>query len=272
MNHKNIPLLNRQGSKRFNVCNMRPFVKLTKKQYKSSSRLNYVYALEYKKKLYRQNLINNLLYNSFQKNKLYFDQLYKKQNNHMKKPYLNLENMKPFLHLNRYCAFLNGSSLWAIQKQTTALKVFPQSSLFWAHALDHLDSNFRKVSINKENINRKHKLWTAGFVRIRKLRLYYTRQLQSTQKILYWLGDPSLRKLKHIVNQIDNHNARPNSMVWSIICFLDSLQSNILIKSNFVYNSSASPNVIKQKAINLNGFLLHNAYSFSKPANILYKI
>ena len=60
-------------------------------------------------------------------------------------------------------------------------------------------------------------------------------------------------------------------MTWSIIKFLDSLWSNIIIKTNFVFNSSASPTLIKQKKGRYNGFIIHNIYSFCEPGDIVYK-
>lgn len=271
MNTRKINLLNKQGSKQFNILNMKPFVKLTKKQYRSSSRLNYIYGLEYKKRLHRQNLINNLTYNNFGANISYFQNWKQKSMNN--KYHLNSYNsIVPFSSTTKYSAFMNNSNLWAIQKQTTALRVFPQSSSFWLHSSDKLESIFTKMlSKNSMTImNRKNKLWTAGFVKVRKLRLYYTKQLQNTNKLLYWLGRPSSKNLRKILNNICMNN-NSNILTWSVIKFIDSLWSNILVKTNFVYNSSASCSLVKQRKARFNGFTINRMYSFSKPGDIIYK-
>lgn len=276
MNAKKINLLNKQGSKQFLTLNMKPFVKLTKKQHRSSARHNYLYGLEYKKRLYKQNLINNLTFNHFKPNIEYLKKF--KPNQYYLSPY---NNIVPLSSITKYSAFLNNSNLWSIQKQTTALKVFPQSSISWLYSSDKLMSsslstlNEDKIEfISKKidiNVNKKNKLWTAGFVRVRKLRQYYSKQLQSTNKLLYWMGYPSFKELKKIMNKIYIYN-NSTSNVWSIITFLDSLWPNILIKSDFVYNSSASSNLIKQKKCRYNGLILKKTYSFCNPGDIIYKI
>jgi ribosomal protein S4 len=119
------------------------------------------------------------------------------------------------------------------------------------------------------NINKKNKLWTAGFVKIRKLRQYYGKQLQSTNKLLYWLGDPSYRQLRKALNKIYTH-AYSNIMPWSIIQFLDSLWTNLQIKANFVYYSSASPNVLKQKKMRYNGLIIQRPYGFCEAGDLIY--
>lgn len=273
MTNKRLSLLNRQGSKKFNTQNMKPFIKLTKKQYKATTGYNYLYALEYKKRLYRQNLVKNLLKQNFKENSIFFKKLYNKLETN-KINFMSSYNMIPLLTITKYNSFLTNSSLWAIQKQTTALKVFPQSSSFWLYSLDQIQLHSVNNQENEieQNINRKNKLWTAGFVRVRKLRQYYTRQLQNTQKLLYWLGFPTFKKLNSLTNRIFNHNRRLDSMVWSMIQFLDTLWPNIIIKSNFIYNSSAGPSLIKQKKICVNGFFTKNTYTFSRPADIFYKV
>lgn len=332
MNRKNT-LLNKQGSKRFNVYNMRPFVKLTKKQYRSTTYPLYVFALEYKKKLYRQNLIHTVLYNSFKHNMCIntldlqsqwkeprkglkqacgsFEAFHKKSNpilirasqrlraqrlrgfglkgltpvgfrkTSKARLYLSSTKKTPFILKNTYSAFLNGYSLWAIQKQTTARKVFSQTSVSWLYSLDYLESSFCEALLAYSNIqqikkkaaiNRKNKLWTAGFVRIRKLRQYYARQLISTHKILYWYNYPSSRKINMVINTIYNHIIGPEKLlpsVWSIISYLDSLWPNIMVKSNLVYNSSASINYIKSKKTNVNGFILNKPFTISCPGDII---
>ena len=267
MNQKKVNILNKQGSKQFNILNMKPFIKLSKKQHKLSSRLNYVYGLEYKKRLYRQNLVNNLAYNSFKKNET---KLFANKCNFF---HIN-NNIIPFCSITKYSAFLNNSNVWPIQKQTTALKVYPQSSTFWSYSLDKLDL-ISTDTVNQSlttpiNNNKKNKRWTAGFVRVRKLRQYYSKQLQNRNKLLYWLGYPSFGNLRKILNKIYRHN-HSKFITWSIIKFLDSLWSNVIVKTNFVFNSSASPNIIKQKKGRYNGFIMHRAYGFCQPGDIVYK-
>jgi hypothetical protein len=263
---KKISLLNKQGSKQFNILNMKPCVKLTKKQHKQSSRLNYVYGLEFQKKLYRQNLIRLQNYNSFDSNIQCF-----KNGKNLFSRVTCVEKEYAFSSITSYSSFLNNSSLWPIQKQTTALKVFPQSSLFWLYSLYQLDSVFTRSpdQDSMSNINKKNKLWTAGFVKIRKLRQYYGKQLQSTNKLLYWLGDPSYRQLRKALNKIYTH-AYSNIMPWSIIQFLDSLWTNLQIKANFVYYSSASPNVLKQKKMRYNGLIIQRPYGFCEAGDLIY--
>lgn len=270
---RNISLLHKQGSKHYNIHNLRPYVKLTKKQYKNSSRHNYIYALEYRKKLYRQNIINNVVYKSFMQNKFYLEKLYKKNVYKKDKYYFNSYYQIPCSPIPRYTTFLNGFSLWAIQKQTTALKVLPQTSALWLSSLNKLESDLSKPFLTtlEKNTNRKTKLWTAGFVRIRKLRQYYTRQLQSTEKLLYWYNYTSYNKIQKIINKIYSHHKGTNHLIWNIVCHLDSLWSNVLLKSNFVYNTSASFNRFKQNEILRNGFLAKNPIAFSKPGDLFQK-
>lgn len=296
MMSKKMSLLNKQGSKQFAISNMKPFVKLTKKQYRLSSRLNYIYALEFKKKLYRQNIYNNLLHNSFKKNYQYF-QDYNQPRNLKINPYYNhtYHNIVPFSSISKYNAFLTSSNLWAIQKQTTALKVVPLSSSFWLYSLNKLDSILASVFLKEITpnvstsrivgkaftysdftkrvalkVNRKNKLWTAGFVRVRKLRQYHARQLQNTNKLLYWLGYPSLRSVKKIINKIHTHH-NFHFMTWSLIRFLDSLWFNTLVKTNFVYNASASSSFIKRKKGRYNGFVIKNMNTFCQSGDLIYK-
>ena len=282
---RHVTLLNKQGSKRYNVYNMRPFVKLTKKQYRSSGRYNYIYAVEYKKKLYRQNVLSNVLYNCFQKDKIYYKNFFKRENIYNKNKYhFNRSHILPFASIAKYSAFLNGSSLWSIQRQTTALQVFPQSSSFWLYSLDMLETNFLRIAPSaelsltlqgdKKNINRKNTLWTAGFVRIRKLRQYYKRQLCSTQKLLYWYSYASYKKINKTIQKIYQYNRGTKThIIWSIISLLDSLWTNIIVKSNFVYTSSASSFKIKQKIISTNGFIIKKGpfRTKGKPGDIFYK-
>ena len=272
-NSKKTSLLHKQGSKYYNINNVTPYVRLTKKQYKNSSRNNYVYALEYKKKLYKQNIINNVMYTNFLQNKFYLKKLYKRNISKKDKYYFNQYYQTPFLCIAKYNTFLNGFSLWAIQKQTTALKVFPQSSALWLFSLNKLESDMSKplLSISDKNINRKNKLWTAGFVRIRKLRQFYSRQLQSTEKLLYWYNYTSYTKMQKIINKVYSHNKGNHQMIWNIICFLDSLWVNIVLKSNFVYNPSASFNKLKKNAIIRNGFINKKPTTFSKPGDFFQK-
>jgi hypothetical protein len=270
---RNISLLHKQGSKHYNIRNLKPYVKLTKKQYKNTSRTNYIYALEYRKKIYRQNILNNLVYKSFIQNKFYLQKLYKKTVYKKDKYYFNRYYGIAFSSIPKYNTFLNGFSLWAIQKQTTALKVFPQSSALWLSSLHKLESDLSNpfLTVLEKNTNRKNKLWTAGFVRIRKLRQYYTRQLQSTEKLLYWYNYTSYKKIQKIINKIYNHNKGTNHILWSIICFLDSLWSNMLLKSNFVYSASGSFHSIKQNAILRNGSLNKKPICLSNPGDLFQK-
>jgi hypothetical protein len=270
---RNLSLLHKQGSKHYNIHNLRPYVKLTKKQYKNSSRNNYIYVLEYRKKLYRQNIINNVIYTSFMQNKFYLKKLYNKNVYKKDKYYFNSYYQIPFSSIARYTTFLNGFSLWAVQKQTTALKVFPQSSALWLSSLNKLESELSKpfLKILDKNTNRKTKLWTAGFVRIRKLRQYYTRQLLSTEKLLYWYNYSSYNKIQKIINKIYSNNKGTKHIIWKIVCCLDSIWSNVLLKSNFVYNTSASFNRFKQSEIIRNGFVVTKPISFSKPGDLFTK-
>jgi hypothetical protein len=270
---ENSPLLHKQGSKHYNIHNLRPYVKLTKKQYKNTSRNNYIFALEYKKKLYRQNILNNLVYNNFMQNRFAIQTLYNKSIYKKDKYYFNNYYEIPFSSIQKYHSVLNGFSLWAIQKQTTALRVFPQSSALWLSSLNTLETDLSKPldTICDKNTNRKNKLWTAGFVRVRKLRQYYSRQLQSTEKLLYWYNYASVTKIQKIINKVYTHNKGTNHVIWNIICFLDSLWTNILLKSNFVYNTSASLNSMKQNTIIRNGVFLKNPTTLCKPGDIFQK-
>ena len=270
---RNISLLHKQGSKNYNIHNLKPYVKLTKKQYKNTSRNNYIYALEYRKKLYRQNIINNIVYKSFMQNKYYLKNLYNKNVYKKDKYYFNSYYQITFSSIARYTTFLSSFSLWAIQKQTTALKVFPQSSALWLSSLNKLESELSKpfLTILDKNTNRKTKLWTAGFVRIRKLRQYYTRQLQNTEKLLYWYNYSSYNKIQKIINKIYSNNKGTKHIIWKIVCCLDSIWSNVLLKSNFVYNTSASFSRFKQNEIIRNGFVAKKPISFSKPGDLFRK-
>ena len=210
-----------------------------------------------------------------EKNISYFKNYKTKLFNNKNSPYTNYD-IVPFSSITKYSAFLSNSNLWPIQKQTTALKVYPQSSTFWSYSLNKLDlistdtvNQSLTTPINNNN-NKKNKRWTAGFVRVRKLRQYYSKQLQNRNKLLYWLGYPSFGNLRKILNKIYRHN-HSKFITWSIIKFLDSLWSNVIVKTNFVFNSSASPNIIKQKKGRYNGFIMHRAYGFCQPGDIVYK-
>ncbi len=272
MTRKNVSLLHKHGAKRFNIHNMKPFVKLTKKQYKYCTRYNVFYALEYKKRLYRQNLLKSLSMTNVYKNINYFRNLYKIKQLY-RKVFISKILAIPYCDLSKYSSFYSGSNLWAIQKQTTAYKVFPQSRSFWFFSVYQIiNENNCPISTEEKNLPQKKPSWTAGFVKVRKLRQYYARQLQSTKKYLYWYGSPSFRTYKKRCMRIYNHNRKTVSQIWSKIMYLESLWTNILVKSNFVFNSSASSQLIKRKKCAVNGVNTKMVYTFCKPADLFYKI
>jgi hypothetical protein len=269
---KNNKLFYKQNKKYSIMYNMKQSSIITKKTQMMCKRLARVYALEYRRKFHKQNLMYSLLNNPLHSH--FKDKLSLKLNKHIlqKNDHIFLYKNTSKTILSKYNAFLHGSSLWALQKQTTARKVFPQTSILWnsnyIEALQHY--NNPEFIVDNLKISSK-KLWAVGFVKIRKLRQYFGNQLHSRKKFMYWLNILNYKQYNKYINLVYTQKIyKPN--IWAIPSFTDTLWSNILVKSGFLLNTSSTHNMVKRRKFLKNGTFLNKSYSFIKPGSIFHKI